>query len=118
MGLVLCFLENSLFFLLCSGTLYLVSSLVRVLLIREMKFLSLFFMTQSPTFFSTDLDNRDGDVLDSAGATELETPEQGTDEVLGFRVSREIVTGGEALIDTSKVGETSASATSGAQTVQ
>ena len=45
MGLVFCFLTNSLFFLLCSGTWYLVSSLVRVLIIREMKFLSLDFTT-------------------------------------------------------------------------
>ena len=100
MGLDLGFLLNNLFFLLCSGTWYLDSSLVRVLTIHEMKFLSLLFMTESFGFFSTDLDNRGG-VLDKAGAIELGTPGHGTGEVLGSNVSREAVTGVEIIIETS-----------------
>ena len=116
MGLDICFLMNNLLFLLCSGIWYLDSSLVSVQTIREMKFLSLLFMTDSSGFFSTDLDNSGG-VLDKAGAIELGTPGHGTGEVLGSKVSREVDTGVEALIDTSG-REASERSSSEVQTVQ
>ena len=67
---VFCFLLKSLLFLLCSGVWYLISSLLRVLIILVMKVLSLHFTTCFS--FSTDLYIRGGKVLDKAG-TQLET---------------------------------------------
>ena len=118
MELLFCFLANSLFFLLCSGTWYLVSSLARVFTILLMKALSFLFTTVLVCFpFTTEQGIRAGTVLDKAGTTELETFKHGTGEILGSNVSREVDTGVEALIDTSDK-ESSENPSSEVQTVQ
>ena len=119
MELLFCFLANSLFFLLRSGTWYLDSSLVRVFTILLMKALSFVLITVSVCFpFTIEYDIGAGTVLDKAGTPELETLEHGTGEILlGPNVSREAVTGVEALIDTLDK-EASENPSSEVQTVQ
>ena len=118
MELLFGFLANSLFFLLCSGTWYLVSSLARVFTILLMKALSFLFTTVLVCFpFTAEQGIRAGTVLDKAGATELETLKHGTGEILGSNVSREVDTGVEALIDISDK-EASENPSSEVQTVQ
>ena len=73
-------------------------------------------MFESACLVFKELDSKSWD--DKAGATELGTSEHGIGEILGSSVTKEVVTGMEALIDTSEVEETSESAASGAQTVQ
>ena len=72
MELVLCFLANSLFFLLCSGVRYLSSSLVRVFIIPVMKVLSfttVLALTCLLSLVVSDSDIRAGMVLeDKAGS--------------------------------------------------
>ena len=117
MELLFCFLANSLFFLLCSGTWYLVSSLARVFTILLMKALSFLFTTVlvcSP--FTTEQGITAGTVLDKAGTTGLETFKHGTGEILGSNVSREVDIDAEALIDTSD--KESENPSSEVQTVQ
>ena len=117
MGLVLCFLEKSLFFLLCSGTWYLASSLARVFTILFIKVLSFLFATVLACLsFRTEPGIRAGTELDEAGL-ELETLEHRTGEILGSNVSREADTGVEALIDKSDK-ESSENPSSEVQTVQ
>ena len=95
MGLVFCFLTNSLFFLLCSGVWYLVSNLAKVLTILEMKVVSLLFTTvlTLSCFLSSNVrDIRAGKVLeDKAGSR----PE------FGNALDTEV----DALIDASKDAE-------------
>ena len=82
-----------------------------------MKFFSLLCMIESACLVLKELDSKGWD--DKARATELGTSEHGIGEILGSSVAREVVTGVEALIDTSEVEEdTSESAASVAQTVQ
>ena len=100
MELLFCFLANSLFFLLCSGTWYLVSSLARVFIILLMKALSFLFTSLWVCFpFTTEQGIKGGTVLDKAMVSELETLKHRTGE-LGSNVPREVDTGVEALIDT------------------
>ena len=116
MGLVLCFLENSFFFLLCSGTWYLASSLARVFTILLIKVLSFLFATVLACLsFRTEPGIRAGTELDAG--LELETLEHRTGEILGSNVSREADTGVEALIDKSDK-ESSENPSSEVQTVQ
>ena len=84
------FLANSLFFLLRSGTWYLVSSLARVFTILLMKALSFLSTTVLVCFLSQVIDIRSGIVLDS---------EAGPGSKLGNGV--------EALIDTTSEVEAS-----------
>ena len=84
-----------------------------------MKVLSLLFILVSACpFFTTELGIRAGTVLDKVEASELETLEHGTGEILGSNVTREVVTGVEALIDTSSDKEASENSSSEVQTVQ
>ena len=109
MELLLCFLANSLFFLLCSGTWYLVSNLVRVLTILVMKPWSLFFFTVSVLAFllvSVVSDIRAGMVLEGKVRS-------------GPELGNSLDTGVEALIiDSSKVEAMVESSLSETQKVQ
>ena len=96
-----------------------VSNLMRVITILEMKVLSLVFILVSAyPFFTTELGIRAGTVLDKAGASELETLEHWTGKILGSNVPREVVTGVEALIDTSSDKEELENSSSEVLTVQ
>ena len=93
------FLIKILAFLRCSGIEYLLSNLLRVFIILDMKVSSFLSLTESSCLVSTDLDSKGGD--DKAGKNDLGTTEHGIGEILGSNESREVVTGVEALIATS-----------------
>ena len=57
-------------------------------------------------------------MLDRVEASELETLEHRTGEILGSNVTREVVTGVEVSIDTSSGKEASENSSSEVQTVQ
>ena len=82
MGLILCFLVESCFLLLCLGVRYLVSNLVKVLTILEMKVLSLlFFIALTVAFVLSSImrDMRGGMVIESEVGSELDNAKDALD---------------------------------------
>ena len=76
MGLFFCFFVESCLLLLCPRVRYLVSNLVKVLTILEMKVLSFIFLTALTVAFvlsSIERDIRAGMVLESKAWLELDT---------------------------------------------
>ena len=82
MGLVFCLFVNCCLFLLCLGARYLVSNLVKVLTILQMKVLSLlFFIALTVAFVLSSIlrDMRGGMVLDSKVGSELDNAKDALD---------------------------------------
>ena len=74
-GLFFCFVTKSCFFLMCLGIRYLVSNLVKVFNILEIKLLSFLFfivLTLACVFVSIVSDIRAGMVLDRRAGSELD----------------------------------------------
>ena len=84
-GLSFFFLIKILAFLRCSGIEYLLSNLLRVFIILDMKVLSFLTLTDSSCLVSTDLDSKGED--DKAGTNEFGATEHGTGEILGSNES-------------------------------